>query len=257
MLFSLANRIPPPSAKALLIAEYVQVNPQTKITTLVDAVAFHYISSGLEQSGRYTLRSAGRSMSGDLRTVAFLWEAQSAATAVEVAQEAKQKLEHQDLVGDVRVTFLAPTPYDSLRGKLSNKKKSCGGINIFDGERLRCYESDGDVDCALHDEILLTPGSLPQFVKAAAELLSAFEGLTGWTFTGAGVDIEHPDEHRLMHFWKMVGLGTIPSAMTQLNDVPDYAAIQGFIVTEHQNFYMKTRRDLPIGRVPAAGGHDS
>lgn len=252
MLFPKANRVPPASEGPLLIAEYVQVSPQTEISKLVDAVARHYISAALEQSGRYILRGVGRSMSGDLRTVGFVWEAKSAATAVEVAQDAQKKIDTEalSLVTGVDVKFMKPAAYDGRRGNPTprDQKVSFGGINIFLVNGRRTYESDLDLPCALHDEILLRDGKKPEFMAVAGELLEGFEKLTGWTFTGAGEDLENPN--RLMHFWRMGGLGTIAPAMTRLSDVPRYSEIQGFIVTELQHFYLNARRDLPIGAIP-------
>jgi len=249
MFFSLIDRVPPQSEGRILIAEYVRIRPQTEIPTFVNAAAEFYISSGLEGSGRYTLRCAGRAISGDLRTVALLWEAQSGATAVEVAQAARAKVDPEAiaLVDGIDVKFMKPTSYDARRGDLSKGRRSNGSINVFLTKDDRSYEPDGDIPCALHDEIVLAKGGLENFREAAADLLAAFETKTGWVFSGAGEDLERPD--RLMHFWRMVGIGTIPPAMTALSDIPEYAKIQDKIVTELQNLYMAARRDLPIGSV--------
>lgn len=247
MLFFKAQAVPPVSKGRLLIAEYVTLTAQAEIPVVVDSVA-ELLSSASDDLNGYALRSVGRSVSGDLRTVAFVWDAASTEVAAKAGRVAKGGLAAiQDLLLDVEVHFLTPTKYD--HGAKSPSAKVLA--SVLKQKRAGAKREEPVIECGLHDNISLMAGALPKFLDKAGPLIPTFEEQTNWKFSGAGTPIDGGD--RVMHFWRMASLGTVPEAMTTLSDIPAYGQIQDLILTENQNFFMQARSDLPVGFLKKLG----
>jgi hypothetical protein len=247
MLFFKSMTGPPASEGRLLIAEYATLGTQAEIPLLVDDVAELLFSQSDHLAG-YTLRSVGRSMSGDLRKVAFLWDATSREAAVNASKIAREKVGTiQESIVDVEVHFLKPTDYDRPHNLQSAKVLA----TALKKRGLGDARAASLIECGLHDNISLRDRMLPTFLAKAGPLIPTFIEQTQWAFSGAGSPIAGGD--RVMHFWRLTNLGTVPEAMTTLSDIPAYGKIQDLILTENQNFYMQARNDLPVGLVNGTG----
>lgn len=244
MLFFQTGKKAPKSSKRLLIAEYAVLQSAADIVEIIDAVALAADDMISELGDDYTLRSVGRSMSGDLRTLAFLWDAKSTARANDASKFARTELKSvRRKLGRVTPHFLEPTAYDA-RATLPPGPSALAGV-------LKLRRAGGstvknvEIQCGLHDHISLRSNSLADFIKEAEKLVPSFELATQWKFSGAGIPVGVKD--KVLHFWRLNGLANVPDAMSVLADFPAYAQIQEFIEQERQDFYMQARGDLRVG----------